>query len=231
MFRAIKDYFRRRQLAGHGIVQQISPHIFTAGDRSGVWTVASDFLKPDSIVYSFGVGDNLAWELAMIERFGLTVHAFDPTPASIHWVAQQALPDRLQFHPTGLAEFDGIARFAPRRPESKVNFRPLSTAPAPGTLVIEAPVCRLTTLMQQLGHTRVNVVKMDIEGGEYKALEDLVASNLDVRQILVEFHHHFADVGIDATANAVKALREAGYRIFHISDRGLEMSFLKAGIG
>ena len=30
------------------------------------------------MVYSFGVGQDISWDLAMIERFGVTVHAFDP---------------------------------------------------------------------------------------------------------------------------------------------------------
>jgi hypothetical protein len=67
---------------------------------------------------------------------------------------------------------------------------------------------------------------MDIEGGEYLAIEDLLASRLPVPQLLVEFHHHFPGIGLRATQRAVAALQEAGYRIFHISQRGLEISFV-----
>ncbi|MBI2804517.1 MAG: FkbM family methyltransferase [Planctomycetes bacterium] len=229
MLRAIKDYLRRRELARLGITVQVALPTFTSGDRSGVWTVWPDPLNQDSIVYSFGVGDNLAWELALVNRFGLNVHAFDPTPASVAWVAEQTLPARLHFHAVGLADHDGMMRFAPRRPESQFNYRPLTTASVPASATVEAPVSRLTTLLHRVGRERIDVIKMDIEGGEYLALADMLKSGILPRQVLVEFHHHFADVGIDATVSAVSALKTAGYQIFHISARGLEMSFVHAG--
>jgi hypothetical protein len=97
-----------------------------------------------------------------------------------------------------------------------------------GTTVVEAPVRRLSTLMRQLGHERIDVLKLDIEGGEYAALEDLLAGEIVVPQILVEFHHHFPGIGVARTEQAIRALRKAGYRIFHRSPRGLEFSFLSS---
>jgi len=226
IFHAIKDFWRRRQLRRRGIVAELSIPTLSAGDRSGVWVVAPELLARDSVVYSFGVGDNLTWELALAARFDLTVHAFDPTPASMAWVAQQSLPPNIQFHPIGLADRDGTMRFAPRRRESRINYRPLSLTAEPGLAIIEAHVARLVTHMHLLGHDHIDVLKIDIEGGEYPVLDDLLASRLQVRQLLVEFHHHFPGVGIEATERSVQALRAAGYQIFHISDRGLEFSLL-----
>jgi FkbM family methyltransferase len=226
MFRAIKTGFRRWQLARRGIVSQLTVNTFTAGARSGVWTVCPDFLAPDSVVYSVGVGDNIAWELALMDRFGLTVHAFDPTPASVAWIAHRELPPRFRFHPLGLAGHDGTLHFAAPRRGSPFNYRPMANSLAPGRNMTEAPVCRLTTLLRQLGHDHLDLLKMDIEGGEYAVLDDLLASSVPVRQLLVEFHHHLPGIGIARTEQAVRALEQAGYRIFHISDRSLEFSFL-----
>lgn len=220
---SIKNLYRRWQLRRRGIVQHLQIEAFSAGDRSGVWVVDPTLLTRDSVVYSFGVGDNLAWELAMIQRFGLTVHAFDPTPASIAWVERQSLPPTLVFHPSGLAAHDGNMGFAPRRPGSRINYRPIAEA---GVAVIECPVARLATFMQDLDHECIDVLKMDIEGGEYAVLNDLLSKRVKVRQLLVEFHHHFPGIGIEATASAVRSLQDAGYRIFHISERALEFSFL-----
>lgn len=225
MLRTIKNYLRRRQLKHRGIVPQLSLQKFTAGARSGVWSVCPNGLSADSIVYSFGVGDNLAWDLAMIERFGLTVHAFDPTPACLAWITGQNLPARFVFHPIGLAGHDGTLRAATPRSERDVNYRPVLHSSPHGDTV-EIPVRRLATLMQQLGHERIDVLKMDIEGGEYAALADLVESRIPVRQLLVEFHHHFPGVGIEQTERAIAALQEVGFRIFDVSVRGLEMSLL-----
>ena len=226
MFRALKNYLRRRQLTRCGIRPQLTLDTFTAGDRSGVWSVCPDRLNRASVVYSFGVGDNLAWDLALVDRFGLTVHAFDPTPASVAWVARQSLPPGLVFHALGLAGHDGTLEFVLPRRGSRFNFRPRPQRSAAMAATVEAPVRRLATLMRQLGHDHLDVLKMDIEGGEYAALEDLLTSRIPVRQLLVEFHHHFPGVGLERTALIVRALERAGYRIFHISDRGLELSFL-----
>ena len=221
----LKNYLPRRQLRRSGfIVSDVGP-TFRAGARSGVWTVCEHGLGPDSIVYSVGVGDNVAWDLAMIERFGVTVHAFDPTPASVRWVARQALPAGFCFHPVGLANRDGVARFrAPRRRDG-FNFTPAGPSD-PGT--VSAPVRRLSTLMAELGHGRVDILKMDIEGGEYEVLADMLATRLDVRQVLVEFHHNLRAIPFARTAAALQALGAAGYRLFHVSERGLELSFRRA---
>lgn len=220
MIRWVKDLYRRRQLTRQGIVPQVFPEKFTAGQRSGVWTVCPEGLGPDSVVYSFGVGDNLSWDLALIDGFGVTVHAFDPTPASVDWVARQRLPGSLHFHPIGLAGHDGTLRFSLPAHGSRFNFRQSAVG-------IEALVARLRTHMQRLGHDRIDVLKIDIEGGEYGVIDDLLASRITVGQLLVEFHHHFRGVGLGRTVRAVRALEEAGYLLFDLSGRGLEMSFLR----
>jgi hypothetical protein len=59
-FPALKDYLRRRQLTKAGIVPRLQVPTWSAGARSGVWTVIPDLLSADSVVYSVGVGDNIS---------------------------------------------------------------------------------------------------------------------------------------------------------------------------
>lgn len=228
VLRVLKDYFRRRRLACHGVAARLSVPTVSDGARSGVWVVCPDGITPDGVVYSFGVGDNIAWDLAMIRRFGVEVHAFDPTPASVRWVRGQALPPRFHFHEYGLAAHDGALRFSAPRKAREVNFRPARDDSA-GAGSVTAPVRRLASIWEQLGRRPIDVLKMDIEGGEYEVIEDLLSSAVPVRQLLVEFHHHFPSVGLEMTLRAVRALESAGFRIFHISKRGLEFSFLHVG--
>jgi len=81
--------------------------------------------------------------------------------------------------------------------------------------------------MRDLGHSRINLLKMDIEGSEYDVIDDILTNNLEVGQILVEFHHRFADIGMKKTLTAVAALRAAGYELFHISPWCEEYAFIK----
>lgn len=218
--RHVKDYLRRRQLARAGIAVEIDLPVFRAGARSGVWAVYPETLTPQSRVYSFGVGDNIAWDLALIDTFGVTVHAFDPTPASVAWVGQQHLPHSFRFHPLGLAAHDGVARFQPPARPGSCNCTPCPT----GTIVV--PVRRLGTILAEMGQDGVDVLKLDIEGGEYEVIADLLGGDFRPGQILVEFHHNLPGIPFTRTREAVTALRSAGYRVFDISRRGLEFSFL-----
>ena len=101
------------------------------------------------MVFSFGVGRDLSFECAMIERFGATVHAFDPTPLAIEWARAQRLPDRLVLRELGLADYDGMARFIPSRRVGGENFSMVRTTGIGDP--IEAPVRRFATLAALVG--------------------------------------------------------------------------------
>jgi FkbM family methyltransferase len=232
---ALKDWRRRRLLRRAGIGIEVRGPRFVAGARSGVWTVDPRLLDEHSVVYSVGVGDNIAWDESLIEKFGCTVHAFDPTPRSVEWLRRQELPPGFVHHALAVAAHDGPLAFAlPRKPRD-VNFRPRtgSAVAAADTALVDnggqlftAPAERLLTIARRLGHERIDVLKLDIEGGEYAVLDDLLRSGPAVRQLLVEFHHGEAGIPFERTARAIDALRAAGHRIFDISPRGLEFTFV-----
>lgn len=216
-----------RALAGRDLFQrkQVDVPVEEYGAEHARWAVYPRRLAPESVVYSFGVGEDISFDVALIERFGLRVHAFDPTPRSRAWIQRQQLPDRLTFHPFGVAGFDGTATFhAPANP-AFVSYSMVDGKGAGPS--VEAPVYRLRTLMDRLGHDHVDLLKMDIEGAEYEVIDDLIDSGADVRQLLVEFHHRFPQIGAGRTREAIRRLNEHGYRIFHVSSRGEEYAFLR----
>ena len=61
---------------------------------------------------------------------------------------------------------------------------------------------------------RVDILKMDIEGGEYDILSDNRLFDLDVRTVIMEWHQRSDDR--DDRAWCVERLQEAGYRIENI---------------
>jgi FkbM family methyltransferase len=198
------------------------------GSRAAGWWLCPEGLGPDSVVYSFGIGTDVDFDLALIDRFGLRVHAFDPTPASLDWLRTQDLPEALEVHPFGLADRDGAVDFHPPARADHVSHSLL-----PGVLgdagrpPVRVPVRRLSTLMATLGHHRIDLLKLDIEGAEYAALEDVLAAGLDIRQILVEYHHRFPGVGPEATRRSLALLRWHGFRLFAVSGSGEECSLLR----
>jgi FkbM family methyltransferase len=193
------------------------------GTPYGGYAVAAELLSPESIVYSFGLGEDVSFDLALIERFGCVVHGFDPTPRSLSWLGAQALPNALVIHPYGLAGFDGVASFAAPQNPSHVSHSVLARRSAAR---IDLPVKRLRTIGRELGHERIDLLKMDIEGAEYAAIEDLLSEGALPRQILLEFHHGRMGVTRGDTERAIDRLRERNYRVFHVRPTGREFSFL-----
>ena len=199
------------------------------GTGYGAWPVCENSLDKDSVVYAVGIGEDISFDLALIDRFELTVHAFDPTPASLAWLEKQELPASFVSYPVGLAGYDGTAEFhAPANP-AHVSF---SMSHQAGNLEesVVVDVKRLSSLMEMLGHTHIDVLKMDIEGGEYDVISDLVTSGIDVKQLLVEFHHRIEGIGLDATRNAISKLNQAGYKIAYVSAIGEEYLFVKSPV-
>ena len=84
----------------------------------------------------------------------------------------------------------------------------------------------LSDIISELGHNRIDVLKMDIEGAEYRVLDSILASGIPIDQIVVEFHDRFFEDGRLKTMDAVKKLRDHGYEIFGISDSFEEVSFI-----
>jgi len=195
----------------------------------GDWCIDPAGIDAESIVYSLGVGEDIEFDQGMIEHFGATIHAFDPTPNSIQWVKERVDNDCFVFHPVGISDHDGESRIFPRVNRKGKKSRAMYTVADQGVEVegINVKMQRLQTTMAELGHPRIDILKMDIEAAEYAVIDDLLQSNLDVRQILVEFHHRFESVGKAKTLQAIKRLNSAGYRIFFISDLGREYSFVR----
>jgi FkbM family methyltransferase len=201
----------------------------SAGNLGARWCVCPDTLTNSSVMYTFGVGDDISAEFELIRVLGLRIYAFDPTPKTVEWMASRDLPDSLQFRPFGIADYDGIARFLPPLERSHVSHTMVPRAGCPGSAV-DLPVRRLQTLMQELGHSRLDVLKMDIEGEEYTVIDDVLSSPIAIDQILIEFHHRWPEIGPKRTRHCVEQLRAAGFRLFNVSSNGEEYSFLHSRI-
>jgi FkbM family methyltransferase len=220
-----------RSLVGRDVFyrRQVTVPRLRLGKPDASWCVCPSGLGPDSVVYAFGVGEDVSFELALIDRFGLRVDAFDPTPRSLEWIRGQLLPPRFKLHEFGLAAWDGTASFSPPLDPGHVSYSMVRSNPDGSAF--RAPVHRLATIAAMLGHTHINLLKMDIEGAEYGVLADCLSSGLEIDQVLVEFHHRWDFVGVAETKRAISLLRHAGYLIAHVSPNGCEYTLLRTPDG
>jgi FkbM family methyltransferase len=198
------------------------------GNPANDWTFCPTGLTKQSVLYSFGVGQDVSFDLAMIRNFGLNVYAFDPTPKSFAWLETQSLPPEFHHFPFGLSDHDGVLDFFQLPGQDMVSYTELnpgrySDIVAPTQLKVK----RLATICAEFSHGLIDVLKMDIEGSEYNVIPDLLNSNIAIHQILIEFHHHFQNVRVKNTIDAIKILNRHGYRIFSVSESGNEYSFMR----
>lgn len=211
-----------RRLHAPGI--QARAQIF--GDRARYqWPVLPVFLGESSIIYSFGVGKNVTFELDVIAKIGCQVFAFDPTPRSAQWAREQAFPPQFQFFEFGIAEADGEMEFHPPRNPAHITYS-VHMERHQESVPVRAPVRTVDSLMRMLSHDEIDMLKMDVEGCEYAVIDQLASTRLRPRQLLIEFHHGFYGFTSAKTRAAVSTLHDMGYEVFWVSDRGLEYGFV-----
>jgi FkbM family methyltransferase len=185
------------------------------------WEADTSSLCASSVVYSFGVGTNMDFEYNLIKRFGLTVHAFDPTPIAKKWVDQQKLPGWLEYHDYGVSNRTGMIKFVLPK-DHGVSYTEFTDMDHKD--VHEGEVRRFADIRKELGHEKVDIVKLDIEGSEFYVIPEIIEDGR-TDQILVEFHDRFMENGAELKQTLIKMLTDAGYEQFWASKTGQEDGF------
>jgi FkbM family methyltransferase len=182
------------------------------GDYGG-WVVPTSLLSRDSICYLAGVGEDTTFDEALIERFGCQVFAFDPTPKAVRHGERvaESLPS-FHFLAVGLAGSDGNRRFYPPADPSHASYSIDNLQKT--TAAVSADCLSLTTLMRRLGHDRIDLLKLDIEGSEYEVLEALREARVEPTVICVEFHGPRSH-----QRTAMRELARSGYVACHRRER------------
>lgn len=195
------------------------------GTDYGSWPAIDFIFQKAEVIYSFGIGDDISWDLAIIEKYNVKIHAFDPTSRCKQWLNTIVLPNDFVYHDVGLSNQNGFQEFAPPDNEGHVSFSIVKKeAEKKGEMF---KVSSLDQIMKWLKHEAIDVLKMDIEGAEYIALNDMLEKNIFPNIVMVEFHHRFEEVGIQKTIDTVGALKTNGYSIFYVSPNGEEIGFIQ----
>lgn len=231
VYRQMRKHARRIAGREYRAAKQINIPGVYIGSEYGGWAVDAEGLNEDSIVYSCGLGGDISFDLGMIDRFGVQVHGFDPTPEAIKYIRSETRPPQFHLHTWGLSGESGTTRFrkpVTRPKRAKVISQNYSIIDRSSNEdFIEVPVRRIKTSMVELGHDHIDVLKLDIEGAEYAVVPDMLECGIFPRQILVEVHHHFQTVDIAQTKLLLKQLNDAGYQIFDIGASWHDYSLLR----
>ena len=221
--RALRFAWQRLRLASSGITESRGPRLTCFGG----WCADLTALNRGSVVYSFGLGTDIAWELEMIRRIGAEVQAFDPTPRSRAWLEAQPLPREFRFHPVGISNRDGeIVLHPPRRANNPHFSQDRDSGSKVSPEAVSCPVSRLGSIAKRLGHRRIDVLKLDVEGSEFDCVPDLLGSGIEVGQLLLEVHYRNPGRSIQDGIKLLRSILDAGFACAHISGRALEFTFV-----
>jgi FkbM family methyltransferase len=179
------------------------------GSDYGGYVIPTSLPDETWVCYSAGVGEDVTFDLEVIRRYGCDVFAFDPTPRAIAFAEQMSSEEsRFRFFPWGIWSEDGSAQFfVPTNPEhvshSITNLQQTSDS-------ITVPVRSLTTIMAELGHDHVDLLKLDIEGAEHAVVRSLLASAIRPRILCMELDQ---PASLAAMLRTIRALLRARYEL------------------
>lgn len=198
------------------------------GNGYGGFYVDPTLVPDQAIVYSFGIGEDISFDKAIISKHGCKVYGFDPTPKSINYVKNNETPESFYFHPYGIGERTEMVTFHLPKNKDHVSGSVYDHKLVDEHNSVEVLLKEFNEIVSEMGHDHIDVLKMDIEGSEYVVMEGILKSGIPIKQILVETHERFFEDGKEKGKKFFKQLHDHGYRIFAISDTYQEISLVKS---
>jgi FkbM family methyltransferase len=193
------------------------------GSSYGGWYVPAGMLRAGTVCYSLGVGEDTTFDELLARDFGCDIFAFDPTPRAVeHGKRVEAALPRFHFYPAGIWSSDVRMKFYAPADPAHVSHSILNLQQTAD--FFEAECWSMKTAMSKLGHSSIDLLKVDIEGAEYEVLGSVMESELRPSVICVELH-------VTSTFRAVTAfvrrLKKCGYRPLKVD--GWNVTFAYSG--
>lgn len=226
-----------------------SNELLRLGTKYGGWLLPKNVsLDQNSVCYLAGAGEDISFDCDLAEKFECKVLIIDPTPRAIAHFQHlsnavnkgEKFPingsrelfykidhnkfSKIQFLPYGLAGEDVEMKFFMPKDPSHVSCSTLNLQQT--NTWFTAQCFRLLTLMHDQGDHSIDLLKMDIEGGEYAVIDNFVVEGPLPSLLLIEFdeaHTPLDDDALSRIQNRIESLQKVGMRC--IAVEGCNMTF------
>ena len=218
------------------------PRISLVGSQTHGYAVPDGLIGPGSVCYAVGAGEDITFDTELARQYGCRVRVVDPTPEGRNhfrlvqqrvtageplW-SQNGEPFRYRIAPAQLGLLNFIELGVWDRATTMRFWEPTKdNYPSHSVTMfqesgrcIELPVDRLGAIMAAQGDTTIDLLKLEIEGAEYRVLETLLEDRLDIKAIAVEYDEvwHVRGRGrghLFRIRASTRRLMRGGYRLVH----------------
>jgi FkbM family methyltransferase len=189
--------------------------VMRLGSNYGGWSIYTTKNLSGGIVVSAGVGEDVTFDIELIEKFGCRVFLIDPTPrAKLHYqdiverfgknkksdeYSQDGQQSVLSYNLENINHnnfiflnkavsdktIKNVKFFEPKNP-SHVSHSLIEDLNDNNNYIL-VDVISFKDLTEQLNLKNIQILKLDIEGSEVDVLKNIFKTGINVEQILVEY--------------------------------------------
>jgi FkbM family methyltransferase len=214
-------------------------------------------LNKDSIIYCVGVGEDISHDIMLSHKLDSQIFLFDPTPRAIEHVSyikglfenkaklvnnkrygggdpgylnllmkHKINSDNIHMFNFGLYTEDTSLKFYKPSNVEYVSHSVVHGMKSNNYINVE--VKKLKTIMNELNHTNIDLLKIDIEGCECEVLEQMIKEKIFPKYLSVDFDLGWTGERIRDRKKCIATinlLKENGYKLLH--ENGPDYSFQK----
>lgn len=185
------------------------------------WGVPENSIRSDSFIVSAGVGTAITFEDAIVERYNARVILLDPSPTGVKTISRKTNMRNITFLPLGLSAESGNVSFGlPDRLDEGSFKKGTGTG-------LSFPCVSLVDIMRDHDMTKVDLLKIDVEGFEFEIIDRILVGRIEVDQICVEIHHRgVIDIqeSVGSAAMLIVRLYLCGYLIAY--NKNMDFTFV-----
>jgi FkbM family methyltransferase len=194
------------------------------GSNYGGWYIPQKLLSSDSVCYCFGIGEDISFDIGLIKRFNCDVYSFDPTPRVKKFLEKEANGiSKFHFFPIGLWNQNESVKFYTPKNDQDISHSIVNLQDTTDFFMADCKT--LQTIMNMLGHKKINMLKMDIEGAEYAVIKNIIDNRISIDCLNIEFHYNNREL-LEKLRKIVNLLTHHGYELVFV-DTKMNYTFLK----